>query len=94
MVAIRCLGGLLARLALIGPLAAALALAGCGRKGPLEAPPSASIAQPIEHEPSLGEAPNDPMVSGYVRPPQPQAVQPGVAQQPPPKRSFFLDWLL
>jgi predicted small lipoprotein YifL len=35
---------LLARLALVAALAAALA--GCGRKGPLEPPPSAAITAP------------------------------------------------
>ena len=33
----------LLRLALIGVLAGALALAGCGRKGPLDPPPGASL---------------------------------------------------
>ena len=83
-----------ARLAFIGALAATLALAACGRKGPLEAPPSASIAQPATAEPSLGEAPPDPLFSGYVRAPQPEPVRPGAASQPPPKKSFFLDWLM
>lgn len=32
------------RLALIGTLAASFALGGCGRKGPLDPPPAASIA--------------------------------------------------
>jgi predicted small lipoprotein YifL len=32
------------RLALIGALAASLALAACGRKGPLDPPPGASLA--------------------------------------------------
>jgi len=32
------------RLALIGALAASLGLAACGRKGPLDPPPSASLA--------------------------------------------------
>ena len=38
------------RLALIGVLAAALGLAACGRKGPLDPPPGASlegVAQPV-----------------------------------------------
>ena len=34
----------LLRLALIGALAAALSLAGCGRKGPLDPPPGGSLA--------------------------------------------------
>jgi len=70
-----------------------LALAACGRKGPLDAPPSAAIVQPPPAEPALGEAPIDPMFSGYVRAPQPEAVQPG-PRQPAPLRRFFLDWLL
>ena len=37
------------RLALIGALAASFGLAACGRKGPLDAPPAASLAgeQPV-----------------------------------------------
>ncbi len=34
------------RLAIIGVLAATLGLAGCGREGPLELPPSAAASQP------------------------------------------------
>jgi predicted small lipoprotein YifL len=34
------------RLAVIGALVAALSLAGCGRKGPLDPPPSAGVSQP------------------------------------------------
>jgi predicted small lipoprotein YifL len=36
--------GILGRLALAGLLVAAVGLAGCGRKGALEAPPSATVA--------------------------------------------------
>ncbi len=39
---------LLARLALIGVFAAALGLAGCGRKGPLDPPPGASLAGVVQ----------------------------------------------
>src|SRR5450830_654217 len=42
------------RLALIGALAASLGLAACGRKGPLDPPPGASLAgEPQTHNPSL-----------------------------------------
>jgi predicted small lipoprotein YifL len=42
------------RLALIGVLGAAIALAGCGRKGPLDPPPGASFAgEPQAHMPDL-----------------------------------------
>jgi predicted small lipoprotein YifL len=42
------------RLALIGALAAALGLAACGRKGPLDPPPGASLAgEPQANMPDL-----------------------------------------
>jgi len=47
------------RVAAVTALAAALALAGCGRKGPLEAPPSASAPAP-EDVLKFGYAPGDP----------------------------------
>jgi predicted small lipoprotein YifL len=41
-------------LTLIGALAASLALAACGRKGPLESPPGASVqSEPQANNPSL-----------------------------------------
>ena len=43
-----------ARLALIGVLAAALGLAACGRKGPLDPPPGASLeGEPQPNAPGL-----------------------------------------
>ena len=36
----------LAHIAVIGALSAAFALAGCGRKGPLDPPPGAAAAEP------------------------------------------------
>jgi predicted small lipoprotein YifL len=84
----------LGRLALIGPLAAALALAACGRKGPLDAPPSAAVVQPTPGEPGVGEAPTEPFGSGFLRAPQPEPAPPAGTPQPPPKKSFLLDWLL
>jgi predicted small lipoprotein YifL len=42
-------GTLLSRLALAGVLITALALGACGRKGPLEPPPSAAAAQSGEN---------------------------------------------
>jgi predicted small lipoprotein YifL len=73
-----------ARLILIGALVGALGLAGCGRKGPLEPPPSASIAQP-----ALG--PNGQPVAapseGFDE--QGRPVAPRGKQQ-----RFLLDWLI
>jgi predicted small lipoprotein YifL len=80
----------LAHLAAVGALLGALALGACGRKGPLDLPPSASVTQP---EPPPGDAP-DPMFSGYARPPQPEPAKPPVTAQPAEKKRFLLDWLL
>jgi predicted small lipoprotein YifL len=82
----------LARLAMIAALGAAFALAGCGRKGPLDPPPSASIAQPAPDQPSLGET-NDPNMTGFVRPPPATKSVPAPVA-PAEKRSFFLDFLI
>jgi predicted small lipoprotein YifL len=46
------------RLALIGALAAALGLAACGRKGPLDPPPAASLAG----DPAAAKSSNAPPV--------------------------------
>jgi len=93
--------GHIVRVAAAAALAAAIGLAGCGRKGPLEAPPSAAIAQPQSVQqppPSLGE-PEEP---GEFRR-QADAGTSGAPAAPPPrsqttpmqpKKSFFLDWLL
>jgi predicted small lipoprotein YifL len=51
----------LARVGLFAALAGALALGACGRKGPLEVPPSANAmaaAPAPQDQPSLGEADN------------------------------------
>ena len=82
----------LARLALVVACIAATGLAGCGRKGPLEAPPSASLSQPqaVQPPPSLGE-PEQSQPFGRSAEAGPAAPPP---QAPPPKKSFLLDWLL
>jgi predicted small lipoprotein YifL len=72
----------LLRLTLVGALAASLA--GCGRKGPLDLPPTAAAA-PVEQTtanplvPPIGTAPT---------------TQPAQASPTPPNRSFVLDPLL
>ena len=79
----------LGRIALIGIAAAALLLAGCGRKGMLEAPPSANslAAQPAPAPsgPALGE-PDHSSLEGERQADQPAGT--------PAKKSFFLDFLL
>ena len=74
---------------LIGVAVAALALAGCGRKGMLELPPSATASAPqpapAAEQTTLGE-PEHSALDGER-----------TAQLPPgrtPQKSFPLDWLL
>ena len=59
----------LLRLAAIGVLVAALGLAGCGRKGPLDPPPGASlegVAQAPSADMNMGQAPiGGETVDGY-----------------------------
>jgi predicted small lipoprotein YifL len=78
-------------------VAAGLALAGCGRKGPLDAPPSAALTPPpAAARPSLGE--ENESLSGSqagAAPARPQAAaRQSAPPQPPQKTSFFLDFLL
>ena len=72
---------ILLRGALVGALAIAGVLAGCGRKGPLEPPPSAQAVEPGK-EPATGKA-------------QPVMTRDGYPVAPPgEKRHIFLDWLI
>jgi predicted small lipoprotein YifL len=76
-----------ARLAAVGALVAALGLSACGRKGPLDPPPSA--AAPVQHS---GE-PGSPQLAS----PQMGVGSDGKAVAPPPSGSrqrFILDWLV
>jgi predicted small lipoprotein YifL len=72
---------------------AAVALAGCGRKGSLDLPPSAAAGNPQQAypAPSLGEQGDSPTQSMAPPPPAPQAAPP----PPPAGRKWFpLDFLL
>ena len=80
------------RLAALAALAAALALGGCGRKGPLDPPPSAAIA-PAPDTPSLGDNP-DPNMTGYRRAPSSAVAAQPTGPLPPDKRTFILDPLI
>ena len=73
------------RIVAIGSLVAALGLAGCGRKGGLDPPPSAAVsdATPTASEP--GQPPPPPALGPDGKP---------VAPATGPKRPFFLDWLV
>jgi predicted small lipoprotein YifL len=69
----------------------AVALAGCGRKGSLDLPPSAAVSNPQQAYPSLGEQGDSPTQSMAPPPPAPQAAPP----PPPAGRKWFpLDFLL
>jgi predicted small lipoprotein YifL len=81
---------LLGRIALAAVLTGALGLAACGRKGPLDPPPSASLTEPPPPaaHPGLG-------AENYGTPPgapPPAAVAP--SGPPPAQKAFFLDFLV
>jgi predicted small lipoprotein YifL len=81
-------------LALLAALVTAAAtLAGCGRKGSLDLPPTAAVSNPQQPgpSPSLGEQSDSPTHAFVTPPPAPEAPPP-----PPPttKRWFPLDFLL
>lgn len=85
------------RLAAIGVVLAALGLAGCGRKGPLDPPPSASAAPTAP----AATGPMSPMGTSLfgdnTASPASVETQPGTDGQPVPKgqkRSLPLDVLL
>jgi predicted small lipoprotein YifL len=85
------------RIALAAVLAGTLGLAACGRKGPLDPPPGAGLAQNTAYTPmpSLGETHyGGPL--GATTPPPPPAAAPASAPAAPPvqQRTFFLDFLL
>jgi predicted small lipoprotein YifL len=69
----------LARIAVIGALVAALALSGCGRKGGLDAPPGAAVADQNAPPGSPGAA-----VAPDGTPIAPQS----------PRRTTPIDWLI
>jgi predicted small lipoprotein YifL len=89
------------RLAWAATMTAALMTAGfglsaCGRKGPLDPPPSAGIAPPPAYapRPSLGEENYAPAPPPATSPARTAAAAPPAATEPPPKKTFFLDFLL
>jgi hypothetical protein len=100
--------GFWSRLALAGALTAALGLAACGRKGPLDPPPSASLPETpgsYTARPGLGEqsygapasflSPPPPAEPAPAAAPAPPAAPAAPAAVPPPQqKTFFLDFLL
>jgi predicted small lipoprotein YifL len=87
------------RVALAAVLTGALGLAGCGRKGPLDPPPNAGLAQNTTYAPmpSLGETHYGVPPGAATAPPPPAAAAvpaPASAAPPVQQRTFFLDFLL
>ena len=78
------------RVGMIGALAAALLLAGCGRKGPLDLPPNTNALQAGAPVPPTAD-PNAPPARGMAK----DFDEEGKPIAPAgPKASSFLDWLL
>jgi predicted small lipoprotein YifL len=78
------------RLALIGVALASLTLAGCGRKGPLDPPPGASLAGPEASPPPASVS--DPLVAPIGQTKDNSASQPRATAGP--NKRIFLDNLL
>jgi predicted small lipoprotein YifL len=86
------------RIALVAVLTGALGLAACGRKGPLDPPPSAGLTPNTAYTPlfpSLGEE-HYGVPPGATPPPPPASAPaaPAAPAPPPQKKTFFLDFLL
>jgi predicted small lipoprotein YifL len=79
------------RVAMLAAIIAAAGLSGCGRKGGLDPPPTASLTNPQQVPPgSMGEQSDSPTQSLMAPPPTPQTAPP----PPAAKKSFPLDFLL
>jgi predicted small lipoprotein YifL len=82
------------RLAVVGAFAAAFALGGCGRKGPLDPPPVAGAAPPAQAaSPNVGLSP----VAEPRAPETPAAFDAHgrpVAPSNAPKKPLPMDWLI
>jgi predicted small lipoprotein YifL len=84
------------RLALIGALAASLGLAACGRKGPLDPPPGASLAgEPQANMPDLMSKRDATPIGGEAKDGHPGVGPDGQPLAPKgPKKTIPLDVLL
>ena len=87
----------LSRLAVAAAMAALLVLGGCGRKGPLDPPPGASVAgEPAPQSGGLLTPMAAPIGGGSAASSAPAALGPDGRPQAPkgPDRRIFLDGLL
>ena len=74
-------------------VALALALGGCGRKGPLD-PPPAAMAAPAPDQPSLGDNLDPNMSGGFRRAPSATVTAQPTGPLPADRRGFILDPLI
>jgi predicted small lipoprotein YifL len=80
-------------IAVIGALAAALALTGCGRKGPLDPPPGSASSPPAKPaNTGFGLTPQAPETP--ATPPSFDAQGKPVAPANAPKKHLPMDWLI
>jgi predicted small lipoprotein YifL len=88
--------GLWSRIALAAVLTGALGLSACGRKGPLDPPPSASLTEPPAYapRPGLGEERYGTPPGTPITPAPAAAAAPAPPGPPPVQKTFFLDFLL
>jgi hypothetical protein len=75
-------------------LAAGLGLAGCGRKGALEPPPSAALPQQVAGQPGPAEPPPDPSLASVLPEAAPAPPPSPSLAAPPRQNSTLFDWLL
>ena len=80
------------RLALIGVAVASLTLAGCGRKGPLDPPPGASLANDPQAVAAAPVGASDPLAAPIGQTKDNTAGQPRATAGP--NKRIFLDNLL
>jgi predicted small lipoprotein YifL len=86
------------RLAAIGALVAALGLAACGRKGPLDAPPGAALPQEAAVPGAPPPALSQPSAIGNTQTSEASIGRDNTRVAAPPpsgrRQPFILDWLL
>jgi predicted small lipoprotein YifL len=79
-------------------MVAALGLSGCGRKGPLDPPPSSlTNPQPMTQRPSLGDESGNigpSLTAGQASSRAVEAAPASTTASPPPKKTFPLDFLI
>ncbi len=76
-------------------LGAGFALSACGRKGALEAPPSAALPPQAQAQPQSGpQPPPDPSLAAVLPEPAPAPPPSPSLAAPPRQSSTPLDWLL